>query len=191
MKQKQNGNEVVKKAAPETKSDERATEILRERAMALSRPLDKKTVKREKMVIFSLEDEWYGLFASQVKAILRPERITVVPGAPTHIIGITNLRGEISSVTDPRRLLGLKETPLTEKSRLVVAETEEMTTALLVDSVTDIRDISLEEIEPPLVTLNKLQMEYLKGQVRVAGKLLAILNLEKLLIGTGNESSIG
>lgn len=182
MKRDRNGNELVQKVVShEEKSDQPAHEILRERAIALSRPLDKKVVKREKIVIFSLEDEWYGLFAYQVKEILKPGKITIVPGAPVHIKGITNLRGEITSVTDPKRLLGLNETPFTEKSGLIVVETAEITTALLVDSVADIQDVSLDEIEPPLVTLDRLQQEYLKGEVRADGKLLAILNLEKLL----------
>jgi len=173
--------EIKREAEKGQKNPGRRQDILRERAAALSRPLDKKVTRKEKIVVFSLEDEWYGLFAAQVREILKPEKVTVVPGAPKHIRGLTNLRGEITSVTDPKRLLGLQDTPLTEKSRLVVVETEAFATALLVDSVTDIQDISVDELEAPLVTLDKAQLEFLKGEVRVGDKLLSILNLEKLL----------
>ena len=46
-------------------------------------------------VTFKLEEETYGVNVMQVQEILRYTEIAPVPGAPSYVIGIINLRGNV------------------------------------------------------------------------------------------------
>ena len=53
-------------------------------------------------VTFKLEEETYGVNVMQVQEILRYTEIAPVPGAPSYVIGIINLRGNVVTVIDTR-----------------------------------------------------------------------------------------
>ena len=58
-------------------------------------------------VTFKLEEETYGVNVMQVQEILRYTEIAPVPGAPSYVIGIINLRGNVVTVIDTRARFGL------------------------------------------------------------------------------------
>ena len=135
----------------------------------------------ELFVPFRLGLEWYGVPIRSVREVLRAGQMTFLPSAPPHIAGIVNLRGNILSVTDPKRLLGVPPTPLTEQSRIVVVETDIAETGLVVDEVGEVVAIPLSHLEPPLDTLEPERANYLTHTCRWGERLMAILRVEKLL----------
>ena len=46
-------------------------------------------------VTFRLDGETYGINVMQVQEVLRYSEIAPVPGAPSYVLGIINLRGSI------------------------------------------------------------------------------------------------
>ncbi len=71
---------------------------------------DKKIVKSVddevfQRVTFQLENETYGVNVMQVQEILRYSEIAAVPGAPSYVLGIINLRGNVVTVIDTRSAL--------------------------------------------------------------------------------------
>jgi purine-binding chemotaxis protein CheW len=65
--------------------------------------------EREQFVRFSLGDEGYALHVNAVRRLVDVGERTRVPRTSEAIDGITDLRGEITAVIDPRVLLGLPE----------------------------------------------------------------------------------
>ena len=59
-------------------------------------------------VTFLLAGEEYGVPISQIQEIDRLSKITKVPGAPSFVEGVTNLRGEVISVIDTRQRFNWK-----------------------------------------------------------------------------------
>ncbi|RLW51653.1 MAG: chemotaxis protein CheW, partial [gamma proteobacterium symbiont of Stewartia floridana] len=53
-------------------------------------------------VTFILMDEVYGINVMQVQEVLRVTEIAPVPGAPSYVLGIVNLRGNVVTVIDTR-----------------------------------------------------------------------------------------
>ena len=53
-------------------------------------------------VTFKLENETYGVNVMQVQEVLRYSDIAPVPGAPSYVLGIINLRGSVVTVIDTR-----------------------------------------------------------------------------------------
>jgi len=97
-------------------------------------------------VVFEVGEQQYGLPLDGVLEIDRCGKVTSLPRTPAWLRGVTNLRGEILSVTDFRELLGISETRRTvgEKIIVVQSESQDSRTALVVDKVLGIRNLQGE-----------------------------------------------
>ncbi len=132
-------------------------------------------------VTFRLGPEWYAVGIDAVREVVRVERLTYLPSAPAQIAGAINLRGNIVSVTDPKRLFAMPAGAAGEQSRIVVIESPTAETGLLVDEVGQVVAIAPSQLEPPLATFTPAQAAYIEHVCRCDGRLLAILKGEKLL----------
>ncbi len=101
-----------------------------------------------RFVCFVLGEQSYGVGVDQVREVLRMTDIASVPGAPAACRGVINLRGQIVSVLDLRRMLGLSPAQETPQSRLLVVDHTEGTLALQVDRVMDLFTVADALIEP-------------------------------------------
>jgi len=135
-----------------------------------------------KLIPFSLADEWYALNIESVVEILKIPPITKVPNLPDFILGVTNVRGNIISVTDLKRLFGLSQTHIKPESRIIVTLQARKTTGLLVDSAGKALTILLDFLQPALSTIPEINADYIKGEVKIEdGRLLTVLDLEKIM----------
>lgn len=55
-------------------------------------------------VTFRLDNETYGINVMQVQEVLRYTEIAPVPGAPSYVLGIINLRGNVDGDRHPSAL---------------------------------------------------------------------------------------
>lgn len=98
-------------------------------------------------VVFSVGSQQFGIPLSEVREIDRCGKVTSLPRTPAWLRGVTNLRGEILSVTDFRNLLELTEDRQTVGEKIIVVHSErhDARTALVVDRVHGIRNLSGEQ----------------------------------------------
>jgi chemotaxis signal transduction protein len=61
------------------------------------------------IVNFTVDDVNYGVPVEQVREVRDMQQVTRVPGAPDYVNGVTNLRGQIITVVDLRKRLGLAD----------------------------------------------------------------------------------
>ena len=137
--------------------------------------------KTAQFTIFRLSGEWYGVNVLKTKEVIKVEAITHLPSSPGHIAGIINIRGNIVSVTDLKKIFGLAPEEATEKTRLVVIESGNLETGLLADEVGEIVEVAVSKIEPTMSTIAAEKAGYIEGECRVDDKLFGILNVEKIL----------
>ena len=135
----------------------------------------------EQFVTFRLGPEWYAVPIAQVREVVRCGQISYLPSAPPHVAGVINLRGNIITVTDPKRLFGQSSPALTGQHRVVVIETAAAETGLLVDEVGEVAAVALSQLEPPLVTIEPAQAVFVAHTCRWENRLLAILKGDKLV----------
>jgi len=141
------------------------------------------------IVVFRLAQEWYGVEITKVKEVTKVGNITYLPSCPEHIAGIVNLRGNILSVTDLKRILNLPREELTEKTRIIAIEFGTLETGLLVDEVIESIEVPLSKIEPPLITIPSETARYIEVQCKVGNKLIGLVSVQKVLgRGIGEES---
>jgi purine-binding chemotaxis protein CheW len=147
------------------------------------------------VVVFSLNDEWYGIDIMHVEKVVPASSITLLPNTPEHILGIFNLRGNIISITDLKKIFGLPadvdghgsrvtshgKSSIHDRQRIVVVQSKGMATGLLVDGSADSHEIPLSEIQPPVATLGQEEGEIIEGQFKLNERLIALLNAENLI----------
>ena len=132
-------------------------------------------------VTFTLEDETYGINVMQVQEVLREIEVAPVPGAPHYVTGIINLRGNVVSVIDARTRFGLPSRESTPMTRIIVIEAQQQIIGILVDSVAEVVDIELADIETAPNVGNDESARYIDGVVSRDDELLILVDLNKLL----------
>lgn len=168
-------------------------EVLRRRAESLAQSEHEETSAEARgLLLFRLGEEWYAFPIEGVREIYNDYVVTRIPRVPEFILGVVNVRGEITSVTDlgimmrvPSRTQrdGEGELP----SAIVVAN-ECCVTAVVIDEIGDIVEVPKDAIEPALSTLDKAQAEFVAGSVYVDDRLVGIVNLDKVLEPVGEDA---
>jgi purine-binding chemotaxis protein CheW len=87
----------------------------------------------------------YGLDASAVREIVPMRQATRLPGAPAHVSGLINLRGQIVTVVDLVRLLAARDAG-SENGSTVVIESKGRLLGVSVDDVHDVQFVGAPEI---------------------------------------------
>lgn len=133
-------------------------------------------------VTFGLADETYAIDVLQVQEVLKVPEITPVPGVPDYILGIINLRGDVVTVIDARRRLGLPVRAPDDASRIVIIDVDHQNVGILVDSVAEVVQISADAVDPPPAVGNEQTSRFILGVTNSGGDSLTILiDLNKLL----------
>ncbi len=133
----------------------------------------------ETWVVFGLDRYEAGLPVTHVREILRPARVTAVPGTPDSVDGVMNLRGRALPVVDFRRHLGLARQASTPESRIVVFLAGTAPVGLLVDQARGIEKVPREKIHE-LADGHALGPYGLGGYSLGRGTELVLLDAERL-----------
>jgi purine-binding chemotaxis protein CheW len=136
----------------------------------------------EHLVTFFLHEEEYGVPVLRSREIVRVGEITRIPEAPAHIRGVFNLRGRILPVVDLRTRLGLPAATITPRSRLILVEAHGRQLALLCDGVSRMTRVAASLVRPPPTEALSAQVDYVTGVAQVAGRLIILLDLDRVLL---------
>ena len=132
-----------------------------------------------KYLTFYVGDNGFGLEISYVTEIIGIQNITRVPHTYPYIKGIINLRGTVVPVMDMRLRFGLEEIPYTDRTCIVVINTDDICIGLIVDEVSEVVDIADENIQPPPSTNDKVN-NYIRAIATVGDNIKQLLDLEKI-----------
>ena len=132
-------------------------------------------------VTFKLDNETYGINVMQVQEVLRYTEIAPVPGAPSYVLGIINLRGNVVTVIDTRQCFGLYGAEITDNSRIVIIEADKQVVGILVDSVAEVVYLRQSEIETAPNVGNDESAKFIQGVCNKNGELLILVELDKMM----------
>jgi purine-binding chemotaxis protein CheW len=132
-------------------------------------------------VTFRLEGETYGVNVMQVQEVLRYTEIAPVPGAPSYVLGIINLRGNVVTVIDTRSRFGLQSGEVTDQTRIVIIEADKHVIGILVDAVAEVVYLRQSEIETAPNVGNDESAKFIQGVCHKNGQLLILVELAKML----------
>lgn len=132
-------------------------------------------------ITFLVDTEEYGVEALRVQEIIRYLAPVKVPNAPDSIQGVINFRGEVIPVLDLRKTLSLSPLQIDQYTVIVVIETEGKMFGIVVDRILDLVNIPLSKINEGSVVNSQANRKYLKAMVKFEGRLILILDLEKII----------
>lgn len=133
------------------------------------------------LATFFVGDALCGMDILKVQEINKLIDMTKVPQAPEYVLGILNLRGEIVTVIDLGKKLGLKSTDLNDKTRNVIVNSNEEHIGLMVEQIGDVVQAEWEKVEKPPANLCGVQGKFFTGVYKTEGRLVGILDVEKVL----------
>jgi len=152
----------------------------------------------EKQIEVGTEEETYqaccfhiggalcGIDIELIQEINKKIDVTNVPLSEEYLMGIMNLRGEIVTIIDLGKKLGLGKTDVDADNRVIILKFEDEFIGLVVGDVSDIITIEKDKVSPPPSNIKGLQGKYFKGvysdELGVVGLLdvKSVLNSEKV-----------
>ncbi|MBP7936009.1 MAG: purine-binding chemotaxis protein CheW [Phycisphaerae bacterium] len=141
-----------------------------------------------KYLTFKLDNEEYGVEILKVREIMGLLDITKVPQTPDFVEGVINLRGKVIPVIDLRAKFDLPRTEYNDQTCIIVVDVGTMI-GIIVDTVNEVNDIPVENIEPPpqldgtVDTGFILGMGKVKDEVKILLDIAKVLNSENLVMG--------
>ncbi|MDF1557148.1 MAG: chemotaxis protein CheW [ANME-2 cluster archaeon] len=132
------------------------------------------------VVIFSLGGEEYCVDISCVREIIRMVEITRIPKLPDFVEGVINLRGQITTVIDMRKRFDM-ELMENDTNRIIIIDLQGEPFGAVVDSVYEVKTISLDLIDSVPSIKHAQTQEYLKGICKIDDRILILLDFEKIL----------
>ena len=138
-------------------------------------------VETKKYLIFELGNELFGIDTMQINIINRMTQFTRVPNMPLYIKGVFNLRGDILPVISLRIRFDIPEGVEDANWRIVITRFEDMLLGFIVDNVLHMIDLADDQLENIANVSDTVSQEYISGVGKYDGKVVTILNMEKLI----------
>jgi purine-binding chemotaxis protein CheW len=132
------------------------------------------------LVTFRVAGQEFAFNIFQVERILRHEAPKPLPRAPDFLEGVLEYESAAIPVIDLRKRLSVAS-PIKEDTRTVILEYDGGKIGVVVDTVTEVLQVSASEISSPPGIVKGLAAEYITGLVVTDGRTIIVLNTAKLL----------
>jgi purine-binding chemotaxis protein CheW len=136
---------------------------------------------KKKFVTFTLGGEEYGVEVSYVREVRRYEGATRIANTPEFIKGVINLRGVIVPVVDLRIKFHTGTPKYDEFTVNIIVEIGSRLIGMVVDSVSDVVDLSEEEIKPAPAFKSYLGTQYVLGLGTIGDRMIILIDIANLL----------
>lgn len=130
---------------------------------------------------FTLDAQHYAVPLAAVREVIRAGDITPVPGSPSEVLGVVNLRGQIVCVLDGRHRFGLPA--LHERhddERIMVIEQGDETIGMRIDAVGEMILAEPADIAAPPPSRANRKGDPVNGVLTVADGFVAMVDVERL-----------
>ncbi|MCX7071566.1 MAG: chemotaxis protein CheW [Gammaproteobacteria bacterium] len=136
------------------------------------------------LLTFTLGNEYYGVDILKVQEIRGYDTVTRIPGAPDFIKGVINLRGAIVPVIDLRIKFNLDTVAYNEFTVMIILNIARRIVGIVVDSVSDVTQLSPEQIKPTPEFGSALDTSYITGLGALDERMLILVDIESLMSST-------
>ncbi len=136
---------------------------------------------------FVLAGEVYGVDIMKVKEIRKWSGATAIPNTPDYVLGVINLHGMIVPIVDLRKRFQLTKASLNSSVIVTVNITYEAgkrVVGLVVDAVSEVYNISEDDIEVTPDLGSVISQNYIRGLATVEKDMIIVLDID-LLINIG------
>jgi purine-binding chemotaxis protein CheW len=132
------------------------------------------------IVNFTVDNVNYGVPVDQVREVRDMQAVTPVPGAPAYVEGVTNLRGQIITVVNLRKRLGLPEKSGSGE-KIMIIDLDKSAVGVVVDAVTEVTTIREADVEKNMEVTSALG-DFILGVGKQNEHLAVILDISKIVL---------
>lgn len=143
---------------------------------------DPQNTEITKVLTFYIGEQVYGIEIPDVIEIIEVPPITAVPGVPSYIKGIINVRSKIVPAVNIRSRFGKEEIPFNDRTCIIIVSTgDDVSVGLIVDSVADVIPVTEQHISktPELTGVNS--NKFIKSILEMNDGIKLVLDVSKLI----------
>ena len=136
--------------------------------------------KSVRVCIITLAGELFAIDLRNVGEVFEVESITPVPGMPSAMTGVTNLRGVIVPMMDLRPMLGLgTEEPASQVAVVIRHQGQQI--GILVDHIPEIRTVPMSEFQTSPAGGTRARSPFVSSILRVDNRISGVVEVPALL----------
>ena len=150
----------------------------------------------QQVLTFVLGSETYGVDILRVQEIRGWSTVTKIPHAPSHVLGVLNLRGSIVPIVDMRMQFNLERAEYTAVTVIIVLSVKSRTGrrdfGVVVDGVSDVVNVNEAEVKPAPDLASRAATDHIRGLLPVADRMVVLLDIDRLIgqeLGAAGSSS--
>ena len=138
----------------------------------------------QEMLSFRTGAEEYAIDILKVQEIRGYETPTRIAGAPEALRGVVNLRGTIVPIVDLRLMLGCRAVSYDASTVVIILSLTDRTVGVVVDSVSDVIELSAEQIRPAPALDSAVDARFVRGIASVGERMLIVMDIEHMVRDT-------
>lgn len=153
-----------------------------------TRPARAAASGQTQLATFYLGELCLAVEIGQIQEIMRGVTITRVPDAPPEVSGVINLRGEVATIIDLRRVLGLSQADKGRAARVLIVRSNDESIGLQVDRVADITTVEDADVLPAPPNVGRVDGRYIRGVCPRESEIMVVLDLDEVLSSRSSDS---
>ena len=153
--------------------------ILKARAEVLARESEETKDKDSfEIVEFLLANEYYGIESRYIREVYPIKDYTPLPGTPSFVLGLINVRGQIVSVINIKKFFDMPDKGISDLNKVIIIHDDMMEFGILADEILGVKAVIRGELQLAPPTFSGVLAEYILG---VGDGHTIVLDAQKLL----------
>lgn len=137
--------------------------------------------KKQKYLIFQIDNEEYAVEVFRIKEIINDSEVTEIPNTGPYVKGVISRRGVIIPILDLRKYLGFDNSQPRRKIRIIIVGHKQSMAGLPVDSVREVKWIPSDKVTPVPQFMKREKTEFLKGVLEQNDRFISVIETTLLL----------
>lgn len=133
------------------------------------------------LIAFRIGEQEFCVDIMAVREIRGWTQATPLPRAPGYMKGVINLRGAVLPIIDLGVRFGLTTSEPTARHVIMVARIGGRTVGLLVDAVSDIIQLTDEQVQPTPDVASDHVKTFVKGIFALDGRMISLIELDRIV----------
>jgi len=131
---------------------------------------------------FSINNERFALPLLEVKEVIPVPETTAIPKSPEYFIGIMNLRGQVITILDLKKKIGLKD--IEEENReqsTIILNIEDFNLGIVVDSINRVISPTIDQIKDIQTEDQMKKKNGIKNIIQIDNDMIMLIDARELL----------
>jgi chemotaxis signal transduction protein len=155
--------------------------------MTTTRPAESHPEARQaRACLVKLAGRRFAVEVRYAREVVVFDEYTMVPLAPSHLLGVVNLRGSVMPLVDIRPFLALEAVSATRETRALVVECDGEQAAILIDEAEGLEP--LEGLVPAGDDAEAGDSDFSAGRLEREGGVVTLLDVRRILAALGGPT---